>query len=260
MATDPDPRADARGPAAWPELGVDRDAFAALVAARVPPPPAAHLDDLYLAWACAQGAPRALELFRQRYRPIITAAIRRFPISWDEVEQQIYVRLFVAGEGGDGRIARYSGTGPLGAWIRTFATRTALDEVRRNQASAASRPLRDDEAGAATSPGVALERAHHAPLVRQVIEACLAEVPAADRLVFKLHVIEGVSLDQVATLVPRHRSSLHRAVERVRARLAEEVPRRLARQLAASPEEVAEAVADVWSRLSISVARVLDSE
>ncbi len=257
MPTEPDPLAEVRARAAWPDLGVDRDAFAASVAARVPPPPAAYLEDLYLAWACAQGAPRALALFRQRYRPIIAAAVRRFPIGWDEVEQQIDVRLFVPADGKPGRIARYSGTGPLGAWVRTFATRTALDELRRTRPG---QPAAVDEVQAATGPGVALERAHHVPIVRQVIEACLAEVPAADRLVFKLHVIEGVSLDQVATLVHRHRSSLHRTVERVRARLAEEVPRRLARQLVASPDEVAALVADVWSRLSISVARVLDGE
>ncbi|MBP6843014.1 MAG: sigma-70 family RNA polymerase sigma factor [Kofleriaceae bacterium] len=238
------------------DLGVDLAEFAAFLRAQHATAPP-HVADLYLAWACARGAPRALAAFHDAYDAMLVTTLQRYAVAHDELLQQIWIKLFVAQDGVPGRIARYAGTGPLAAWLRTFAVRMALDaQARARRDDPVDEPVALDPRG----PAAALDRGRHGATIRAVIEACLATLPRHDRMVFKLHVIDGLSLDQVAALVGRHRSSLHRTVERVRARLGADVPRRLAAELAAPSAEVAELVAEFWSQLSLSVARMLGDD
>src|SRR5699024_2631966 len=99
-----------------------------------PPGGTLHLSDLYLACACAHDVPGAVPRVLAVHQEAIAAVARRLGLSADardDLAQLVGERLFVAAESGQRRIARYSGAGPLRAWMKAVATRVALDLVRR---------------------------------------------------------------------------------------------------------------------------------
>src|SRR5215831_16835596 len=122
---------DAR--AAW-RLEVDGRTFIAFVADRWPESATledwlrnAHLRDLYLACACSQNLPGAIETFARVYLSQVPDYLARSAPDAsliDDVRQLLCDKLFV----GDARkINTYSGRGALGAWVRMLAVRACLD-------------------------------------------------------------------------------------------------------------------------------------
>ena len=128
--------------AAWPELpALTADAFAAHARAlrATGGALAAHLADLYLAFAAGRGIPAAVTRLAARIAPAIAPAIRRIdgsPAFLDEVCQVVRVRLLV-GAAEPPRIAAYRATGPLDAWLRVTAVRAALN-IKRGDRPAVS--------------------------------------------------------------------------------------------------------------------------
>src|SRR5262249_15783420 len=89
----------------------------------------AHVEDLYLACACARGDPRAVEHVDDRFLSKVGAQVARgSPSLADEVRQIMRERLM--GSGGVPWIAGYSGLGALGGWLRISAVRVARDLQR----------------------------------------------------------------------------------------------------------------------------------
>src|SRR6266568_1884503 len=90
-------RAHAAGHAAWPDVPLDAEAFAAHVADRVRTRPdvekaigALHAADLFLACACSRGIPTALAHFERVQLSRVPALVRRIdasPAFADEVAQ-----------------------------------------------------------------------------------------------------------------------------------------------------------------------------
>ena len=102
-------RARDRGRAAWPGVEIEPTRLAAFLAAR----PSSHLEDQYLACACADGDPAALAAFEAKILPGIAASLRRLALPADvaaEVHQRVRAHLLV---GEPPRIAEYQGRGPL---------------------------------------------------------------------------------------------------------------------------------------------------
>src|SRR5262249_43981524 len=94
-----------------------------------------HTDDLYLACACARAIPAALGAFERHFLSEIVATIARVnraPDFRQEVLQQLRERVVA---GAQPKIASYSGKGPLIAWLRVAATRTALNLHRTTRRS-----------------------------------------------------------------------------------------------------------------------------
>src|SRR5262245_56150780 len=95
----------AAGRQAWPAVEISRATFGAHVLARLSEdadPAAAlaglHGPDLYLACACAEGDPRALEELERRLMPEVTQFLNRgdaFPGFADEVKQVLRERVLV---------------------------------------------------------------------------------------------------------------------------------------------------------------------
>jgi RNA polymerase sigma-70 factor (ECF subfamily) len=122
--------------AAWPEVTVESRAFLHFLAERSGErmPALERAGDLYIACACALGAPAAIDAFRRRYRTVIAKAIRRIDPSdafLDDVMQALGMKLFVASADGPPRIAQYDGRSSVRAWLATAATQTALNLCRR---------------------------------------------------------------------------------------------------------------------------------
>ncbi len=87
-----------------------------------------HAADFYLALACAEGLPGAAEAFRRTVLVHVASYVgSRAPA--DDVEQLVAMRLLVRDGDTPPRIAEYSGTGALGAFVRVVATRIVLNSA-----------------------------------------------------------------------------------------------------------------------------------
>jgi RNA polymerase sigma-70 factor (ECF subfamily) len=122
----------ARAQSAWPGLRVTAERFFEQLAhhhhqGEVP----FEAVDFYLACACVDHLPGALELFeRTHLQPLINALERRHhsrPLA-EEVVQELRTRLLV---GPQPQLASYSGRGSLKGWLKVSATREALALQRR---------------------------------------------------------------------------------------------------------------------------------
>ena len=134
------------GAARWPDISMTTEDLARY-AARVSLAEGAeaHAADVFLVCACLQGNARAVrELDRliDLHTRSFVARIDTSPVFVDEVRQRIRERLLL---GDEPRLARYSGAGPLIAWLRVLGVRLAVDMKR---APSGSRPTLSAEIGA----------------------------------------------------------------------------------------------------------------
>src|SRR5258708_5741051 len=143
----------ARARTRWPDIALEPEILGAELATRVgseADPAAAlaalHGEDLYLACACARGVPAALAVFERQLMVLVPDFVARIdgvrPFV-DEIQQQLRERLLVGAPTQSARIARYTGRGALGGWLRVAAVRTAIDMLR-----ARGGPLPYDDAAA----------------------------------------------------------------------------------------------------------------
>jgi RNA polymerase sigma-70 factor (ECF subfamily) len=255
----------ARGRAAWPGVEVAPEAFAADLGRRLAEPPdastaetaetaapgagalgALHAEDLYLACACAAGDARAVALFERRFlAPVAEALARRR--TWrgpaEDFKQILGARLVVRGAESLPRIAAYAGRGPLAAWVRVAAVRTALNL----QASSSERdggPLPDDGADAlaltatAPDPDLALLRVQCRDEFREAFAAALDALGARERTVLRFHFLQGVEGEALARMYGVSRRTVHRWIEQGRRSLLEGTRELLAARLEVSPHEL----------------------
>lgn len=195
--------------------------------------PATHAGDLYLALACSQGNPKALALF-DRHFLVATAAYlthaecgRGFA---DELGQRLRARLFVA-QGSPAKIATYTGRGPLGVWLRTVASRVAVDlrrEDKQNQGD-------DKQVGDLRAPGLDPELDYLKTLYRgelgQAFRATLAALHMQEGNILRLHFLEGMTVEALAGLYRTSERTMTRRIAEARQRILDETRRLLAERL-----------------------------
>ena len=154
-------RAWEKGRAAWPKVELDEEVFAAHVLSKLAPDAGAEEVDrldaagLYLACACARGVPSALaelDLHVLAKVPEFLARIQGSSALPDEVRQILRERLLVGAGGEPPRIATYSGEGPLAAWVRVAAVRTALNLLEKMDERLGHDSRAIERADAATTP------------------------------------------------------------------------------------------------------------
>lgn len=265
-------RLTARSKDAWPGIVVPADdlarhAGAFLASAGVPvieidiALAKLHYDDLYLALACARGDVAAIERFEATFAPVIAAALARrrlTPTLTTEITQVVRHKLFVGDETSKGRIADYSGRGPLAAWVRVVAVRTALHALEREKREVG---LEDDalEAAAATDRDPEL-----APLVEQykvefkaAFQEALAALGAGERLLLRQHYVDGLTMDELAEMRGIHRVTLIRRMNRVRESLGDATRALLFQRLRMDGRDVASVYRLVKSQLDVSIKRFL---
>lgn len=213
------------GRAAWPAVDVPLERFAAHVARHAEggdPEAAADLlgRDLYLACACAGGDPAALRLFEDQILPQADGPLRRLdssPAFTDEVRQLLRQKLFVGDGASAPKIADYAGRGPLVAWVRVAAVRTALNLLgsgKRERAMTSSEvaafaPPVDD-------PSLRYLKAQFADEFEAALGRACAGLTDRDRTILRLRFADDLNIDQIGGLYGVHRATVARWIARIR--------------------------------------------
>lgn len=255
------------GRAAWPDVICPPEAFARQASQGAgqgqegtPSTDGLRGADLYLAAAALSGDRRALAEVEALVRVQAQGAGARLqPGSGldEEVVQHLLTRLLVPGEG-RARLADYAGQGPLAAFLRVAAMRTALNL----RGGARSRERELDEAtlaavGEAPDPESRYLRAQHQEAFRQALAGAFAGLPKEQRQAMRLHYGGGLSGQAIARMLGVDRSTVVRWLASARAALMRETRRRLQDRLRLPQAEMDSLIAVLRSQLELSLGHML---
>jgi RNA polymerase sigma-70 factor (ECF subfamily) len=259
------------GRAAWAPLGIDEAAFTAVtarylgrtvaVAARLPLAlAAADGAELACAAACATGDLAAAQAIEARYFPAARGALGRMslpaPVA-DGALQRLREKLFLPIDGRPG-LERFIGAGRLAAFVRVAVVREAIDLLRQDaRAPALSDDGVVDLLAPLLDPEAAAISADLRSRFRAAFEAAVAALAPRQRACLRLHVLDGVTLDELALTYGVHRATVARWLEAARDALAEGTRAHLRRDLDLGDADVDSVVRQVQSQVELSFARIL---
>jgi RNA polymerase sigma-70 factor (ECF subfamily) len=250
---------------AWPTIALSFEKFVAHGMAQNASEPSAiaHLDELFLTCACGAGNERALAILEERYLIPARGCLQRLdprPELIDDVMQELRTKLLI---GDDPRILRYGGRGPLLAWLRVAATRTAIDLLRADKSVAADSATTGIEElpQADLGPEVQLLREAYRDLFNEALAATMRELSVEDRQLLRRHLVDHLTLEEIARPYRLHPASVARRLAALREEIAESVRRRLAAgHLAEGGSTSLESVAQaIRSEVHLSMAALLAS-
>jgi RNA polymerase sigma-70 factor (ECF subfamily) len=237
---------------AWPTVALAEDEFARELSTRGAPP---HAADLYLAFACSRGVEGAHAAFEAALMTQVAGYLRPMnpsPAFVDEVRQLLREKLFV---GPEPRIAQYSGRGPIGAWLRVMALRTAVNLQTRGERGGPS--LDPDRVAAGGGPELDYLQERYRPLVKHAFQEGLAALTSEQRNLLRLHLVDGLTLEEIGRLFSVNRSTVFRWLDAARAELLRHTRHCLHKRLGVDASEFDSLVQAVRSRLDLSLASIL---
>lgn len=256
----------ARGRAAFPNIVVDDVAFAAHLrrcGAAVEGPRAAgvHAEDLYLCCAGLLGDETAVRLLRDRNRAALADYLRPIdasPAFFEDVEQRFWTAALMASAEAPPKLASYAGRGPLAAWVGVAAQRIALTLRRReatekralhNVAAEADRVPRD--------PELAFVKGHLRDPFQRAIVRALDSLDARQRMIYTLHVADGLNFAQIAEIYGVNGSTVSRWMATARDAVLTAARRQLRVEMNVSAGEFESLVRLLSSQLDLSISEVL---
>jgi RNA polymerase sigma-70 factor (ECF subfamily) len=256
-----------RGRAAYPALAVTDEMFGrhlADVTARgpddAPPLEERFVEDLYLACACLCGVAGAAEAFDAACAPAIRAAIIRLTAgdaARDELMQATRDALLVPRPGEPARLASYLGTGPLPRWVATTGQRLALLALRSARVEERAHGALAKEAAPPADPELAYLKHQYKGDFETVLADLVSALDERERVVLRLHLIEGLSAEKIGKMFGMSRATAQRRIEEVREKIADGVRRSMRERLELSGSAAGSVAGLVASQIDISLSRIL---
>ncbi len=247
-----------RARAAYPDLVVSAEVFAAWLAEREVPGTPLYVEDLYLACACASGDPLALGILKKMLAPDLAAVRGRhgyLPADEDDFLQLVYEKLFV---GPHPKIHEFAGRGELRAWVRVALTRMVLN--------AATRDTRECPVGeeiflalpAATDPEAETIRRHHGEALRLAFIDAASRLSTRDRNMLRYVIVNGLGIDAIAKIYAVHRATAARHVADARDALGVELRAALKQRLGITESALASVLRSLQSQVELNMSAYLE--
>lgn len=262
-----------RGADAWPDLSPPTERVAAVAAQLVAEAddPVAALDDcdageVWLAAACEAGIDAAMRALDRRYIAPLDHALA--PTGLDagamaEVKQRVRDKLL--GTDGDGmmRLSKYCGRGRLAAMAKVIAIRSAVDH-KRVQARHPERAVGGDALAVQRlvdgdlGPELAAITKRQHEVLKHAFERAVEQLEPIDRGVLRMHLVERLSIDEIASLHNVHRATAARRLIKIRERLSDWTRRALGERLEIEGDtELDSWMKMVTARVDLSISRLL---
>jgi RNA polymerase sigma-70 factor, ECF subfamily len=242
-------KAVAAAKAAWPALELDDRVFAVHLAVRaggwLTPGRALaqmRLGDLYLACACLERVPGAAAALDRATRPVISQYLARLEADTEteaEAIQTLFARLFAPVSHRSSALIGYQGRSTLGKWLGVGAQRIVLnarraeDARRRLVARLAREPV-----PSCLEPEESLFRQQHENVLANTLREALATLPARDRAMVNMYLVDRVSTVQIARTYHVDHSTVSRRLARSYAAVRSRVKKRLHARLHLCADEV----------------------
>ena len=259
-------RVAAAGRAAWPQIVLDEAIIHRRLATRLQDDPEAQLDDLhdkdlYLAFALAEGSDAAIRVFEAELVPQIDVALRRLRLGGgtaDEVKQALRFELLVDEKK---RIADYAGRGELAAWLRVSATRKALKLIRKvDREETLDEILLDHWPNATPGPERKHLRTQYTGELKKAIREAFASLEVRQRNLLRQHILDELTIDDLARLYRVHRATCARWLADARADLGKHTRKKLVSSLGLQQkDDVDSLLRFLDSDIELSISRILMS-
>jgi RNA polymerase sigma-70 factor (ECF subfamily) len=252
----------------WPEVHLDGALFGERLrrfAEEASDPPAAlaslHASDLYLACACAAGNRAALAAFETHFLADIRrhiSLVHAQATFLDDVRQRVREELLVAKDGRAPKIANFSGQGPLAGWLRVVAVRTALTMRRGRAASGSDADVDElDVASETVDPELDYLKARCRAEFKDAFVSAVATLAKEERTALRLHYLDGLTLEETASLQGVSRATVGRSLARARDLIVRETQRLLLARLGLDQRSYESVLRLVQSQLDVSMHRYL---
>jgi RNA polymerase sigma-70 factor len=222
------------GQQAWAEIQLSYEEFEAHAASFGHSEVPAHAADLYLTAACRLGRRAAIQILEKEYvqraRPLVLSVVRDVS-AVEDILQDLFTRLVV---GPPPKVARFRGTGPLRAWIRSVALNVARDYLRtatsRRRAEAAKAKLlpRFENSTPNDILTVPLHGEHRDTACLDAVRVAFETLQPFERQLLHEHYIEGLSIDDLAPRCLVNRATVARRIRRAVDKVAKQARKRLA--------------------------------
>ncbi len=252
------------GRRAWPEIALPPEPFVRHLAARgaAGPLDEVRAADLYLACACAERTPRALEAFDRAYLGRVGAFLSRLrpsPALVDDVRQMVSEKLFVSRDGAAPKIAEYNGRAALESWLRVIAVRIAIS-LRRSSKDAVEEP--HDEAqpppwAGSRDPELRFVQQRYRDAFNAALRDAIDGLDAEHREILRLQFVERRTLDQLAAALGVHRATVARRTRAAREAVLARARRGIEARLGVRDAELDSLVGVMRSQLDVSLLRLL---
>jgi RNA polymerase sigma-70 factor (ECF subfamily) len=251
--------------ARWPQIVVARDAVVGAMRAKLsgddPPPLTADgVAEVYLAVACAAGNAAAIAVFDREYLDVVTVALAPMKLpaaTVEDVRSIVRDRLLLPDDDRPPRILEYAGRGRLRGLVQVSATRAAIDRIRHTEREA-ELPS-GVQLAAAGDIELSLIKAQYREAFIAGFTAAVSTLDRRDRNLLRLHLLGGVTLEQLAQMYGVHRATVVRWLAAARAALFDGTRAHVSKQLGAPAEELDQMFDLVRSRVELSVERLLAS-
>ena len=251
--------------AAWPELSIGEDAYLPYLAVRMEEPDDLErlkVEDLYAACACVRKDPRAISGIEARYFGDVDAALRKMNLpnaKIDDVKQSIRRQLFVGEDGQPPRIAPSNGRGELRGWLRVTAVRGALKVIRKEKRETVASDDAIFEAGTSgADPELAYIKEVFRDKFRAAFQAALDGLDDRDKTLLRQHVVDGLSIDDLAALHQVHRATAARWLAKGKETLLERTRKTFMQHARISRGECDSILRMVQSQLDQTIRRRLE--
>ena len=222
-------------------------------------------EDLFLAYACSQGNPKALKAFAQDCDRELKAVAAKLKISdsdCDDARQKMWDKLFVDSATAPMKILEYRGAGRLRQWYRAVAGRALLDGLRQAKRSDHWQLKSEvDALGIAApdaDPELASIRQSYCYEFHSAFEAALRSLEPEERNILRCHYLQSMSTDQIAKAFGTHKATAARRVARAREKLVQNTREELKERLKANSGELDSVMRLFDGELSVSLSQFLE--
>ncbi|SEL63046.1 RNA polymerase sigma-70 factor [Stigmatella aurantiaca] len=223
------------------------------------------LPDLYLACACGQEVPGALQALEHHYLgkvPQLLGYLRLPEPILDDVCQLVRIHLLVGTAESRPRLMEYTGRGALLSWLRVIAVRMALKQGGVAREVPEENVLTIVEA--LSEPGTNAEldlikRRYHREF-RQAVREAVISLTRDQRHLLRLHFIDRLSTTEMGPLFRVNQSTISRWIKSARHTVFEGTKSRLKERLRLSSGEFDSLLAAIESHFDEGFSQVLDDD
>lgn len=215
-----------RGAARWPDVVLDPAAFHAHVLQRDGQAENASgwdAEGSFLACACLAGNARALRHFERCHGALFVTAIPRHlrQLLPDDFASMMREILLVGGGSRPPRLAKYSGIGALGGWLRVMIMRQAISTARRGRGRVCVAWSPDDDPRTQDDPEHACLRAEARARLTRALEHAARALSHRERHLVAASWLRGHSTRALATTFDVHHATVARWVQHATVKLIE---------------------------------------
>jgi RNA polymerase sigma-70 factor (ECF subfamily) len=253
--------------ARWPLEWLDGASFGRYLARRIDPGADVvaaiaeiAIADLYLAAAVVAGNLAALAALDSMLTTELPPVLRTVDPSQDAIDETLQLlreKLLVPHEG-TMRIEGYSGHGPLGAFLRISALRSALAQRRRIRPELRPADELDEILDLAPNAEVKVLARQLGGDLRAALRTAISAQPARARALLRLYYADGRGVEEIGRVYNVHASTVSRQLAKVRADVLAHTRAELVGRLRTPPSQVDSLLGHVAS-LEISLESLLRS-